>query len=166
MNKAENVSIRTILHPGDPDKVIALHRKIYSEEYGYGSGFDKHVVAGIKEFTDQYDISRDRVWVCESGNEIVGFLLLMHRSSDTAQLRYFILMPAYRGLGLGNRLMGLFKSFMKEAGYSKAYLWTTSELFAAARLYTKHGFRLTEEKASTAFGKAVIEQRYEVFLQW
>jgi peptidyl-dipeptidase Dcp len=51
--------------------------------------------------------------------------------------------------------------FLRECGYSSSYLWTTDELPAAASLYTRHGFRLTEEKNSSAFGKPLKEQRYE-----
>ncbi len=164
MNDTAHVTIRTTLLPGDLEKVIALHRTVYAEEYGYGTGFETHVIEGIHEFNEQYDVQRDRVWVCEAAGEIVGFLLLMHRGAETAQLRYFILDPAYRGKGIGGQLMVLFKAFMKEAGYTHAYLWTTSELRAAASLYGKHGFRLTEEKATSSFGKGVMEQRYDMFL--
>lgn len=50
-------------------------------------------------------------------------------------------------------------------GYLKAFLWTTHELTTAARLYGSAGFRLTEEKESTAFGKLVRERRYRLLLQ-
>jgi hypothetical protein len=33
---------------------------------------------------------------------------------------------------------------------------------AAAHLYTRFGFRLTETKPSAAFGKKLLEQRYEL----
>jgi hypothetical protein len=52
--------------------------------------------------------------------------------------------------------------FYKQCGYQTSYLWTTNELPAAATLYTRAGFRLTEEKESTAFGKPLKEQRYDL----
>jgi len=58
--------------------------------------------------------------------------------------------------------MESFIGFMKQCGYTSAYLWTTNELPAAASLYIRHGFTLTEEKASTTFGKKVVEQRYDL----
>ncbi|MBT1688670.1 GNAT family N-acetyltransferase [Fulvivirgaceae bacterium PWU37] len=93
---------------------------------------------------------------------MVGFLLLMHRENNTAQLRYFYLDPEYRGIGLGRKLMNLYMAFLSEAGYSASYLWTTHELPAAAHLYMSYGFELTEEKDSTAFGKPLKEQRYDL----
>jgi ribosomal protein S18 acetylase RimI-like enzyme len=91
---------------------------------------------------------------------MVGFILLMHRP-QAAQLRYFIIHPDYRGIGLGKKLMELYMEFLVQCGYTASYLWTTGELSTAASLYRRHGFTLTEEKPSTAFGKAVVEQRYD-----
>jgi GNAT superfamily N-acetyltransferase len=87
----------------------------------------------------------------------------MHRG-EAAQLRYFILAPAYRGIGLGKKLMELYMDFLRQAGYQSSYLWTTNELPAAISLYKRYGFVLTDEKPSDAFGKPVIEQRYELLL--
>ena len=86
----------------------------------------------------------------------------MHREKGEAQLRYFIIEPAYRGIGLGNKLAGLFLNHLAEKKYQRAYLWTTNELFAAAGIYLKMGFRLSEEKKSGSFGKDVKEQRYDL----
>jgi len=88
----------------------------------------------------------------------------MHRENNTAQLRYFILKPEYRGIGLGKKLMTRYMEFLKSGVYTSSYLWTTNELPAAAYLYTQHGFRLNEEKESTAFGKPLKEQRYDLIL--
>jgi ribosomal protein S18 acetylase RimI-like enzyme len=159
--KPEDITIRTELKPGDMGYVIYLHGSLYAEEYQYGISFESYVAAGLHEFYQQYDPSRDRVWICEHGGEIVGFLLLMHRN-DAAQLRYFLLKPAYRGLGLGKKLMELYMDYYRQCGFTSSYLWTTNELPAAASLYTRYGFRLVEEKESTAFGKLLKEQKYEL----
>jgi len=54
--------------------------------------------------------------------------------------------------------------FLRECGYKESYLWTTHELTTAAALYKRLGFQLTEEKESTAFGKPLREQRYNLLL--
>lgn len=159
-----DITIRTILQPGDIGYIIHMHGRLYSSEYGYGIGFESYVAEGFHEFYTNLDEARDAVWICEHNGKIVGFLLLMHRD-DTAQLRYFILEPAYRSIGLGNQLMLLFTDHLREKGYRSAYLWTTDELPASAHLYKKYGFRLTDEKPSEAFGKKVVEQRYELTVQ-
>ena len=160
---AGDVLIRTHLLPGDLGYVAYIHGWVYAKEYGYGLHFEAYVLQGLQEFAHQYDAARDRVWICEHEQQIVGFLAGVHRE-NTVQLRYFILLPAYRGTGLGKKLMEQFVSYMKEQGYHKAYLWTTNEQHAAHALYTRHGFKLTEQKSSNAFDKPLVEQRYDMEL--
>ena len=160
----EEVSIRTELKPGDLGSVLQLHGALYAAEYGYGLQFEAYVALGLHEFYSSYDPRRDMVWVCEHVGRLIGFILLMHRPKHAAQLRYFLIRPEYRGIGLGKKLMGLFMAALRGLGYRSAYLWTTHELPAAAALYERHGFRLTEEKESSAFGKPLREQRYDLTL--
>jgi len=173
----EDISIRTELQPGDVGYIIYLHGLLYSKEYNFGIQFEDYVAKGLIEFKEKYDPKRNRVWVCEhkrsspadkrsSPQEItrmIGFLLLMDRG-ESAQLRYFLIAPAYRGIGLGSKLMNLYMDFLHECGYKNSYLWTTSELHSAISLYKRFGFQLTEEKESAAFGKLVTEQRYDLAL--
>ena len=157
----DDISIRTELLPGDLGYVTFLHGALYSREYGYGLQFESYVAKGLCEFYEQYDPSRNRVWVCEHNNRMIGFLLLMDRGR-AAQLRYFLIEPDYRGIGLGSKLLGMCINFLRACGYEESYLWTTHELTAAAALYRRVGYRLTEEKESTAFGKPLREQRYDL----
>ena len=158
---AKDINIRTRLLPGDLGYVAQLHGRLYAEECGYGLSFERYVLGGLHEFAGRYDPARDRVWICEYEERIVGFLMGFHRE-DSIQLRYFILLTEFRGEGLGKRLMDLFMDFLKEQGCGKAYLWTTNEQHAAISLYTRYGFRLTEEKTSEAFDKLLVEQRYDL----
>ena len=163
MNKIslDDISIRTELRPGDIGYVIYLHGALYGKEYGYGIQFESYVAKGLCEFYEKYNPKRNRVWICEHERRMVGFLLLMDRG-NAAQLRYFLIEPEYRGLGLGSRLLNLYMDFLRECGYTESYLWTTHELSTAALLYMRLGFKLTEEKESTAFGKPLKEQRYDL----
>jgi peptidyl-dipeptidase Dcp len=113
----ENITIRTDLKPGDLGYVIYRHGKLYGEEYNYGISFETYVGAGMYEFYKNYDPELDRAWICEHDNKIIGFVLLMHRENNTAQLRYFYLEPEYRGIGLGKKLMTLYMNFLREKGY-------------------------------------------------
>lgn len=157
----KGISIRTELKSGDLGYVIYRHGKLYAEENNYGISFEAYVANGLSEFYRLFDAEKDCVWVCEDGDKIIGFLVLMHRSEETAQFRYFYLEPEYRGIGLGNKLMQLFMGFLKEKAYKSAYLWTTNEQITATKLYERYGFELTEEKESDAFGKSLIEQRFD-----
>ena len=162
--RLEHINIRTDLKPGDIGFVTYMHGKLYSIEYGYGLSFESYVANGFHEFVSNHNAEKDAVWVCEHDEKIVGFLLLMDRGNNSAQLRFFILSPAYRGIGLGKKLLEKFVEHLHAKGYHHAFLWTTNEQQAAARLYERAGFRLTEEKESTSFGKDLVEQRYDLFL--
>jgi peptidyl-dipeptidase Dcp len=154
--------IRTELKPGDLGYITYRHGAIYSNECNYGLEFESYVAHGLYEFYSQYDPDKDRVWLAEHEGRIVGTICLTHRPENTAQLRYFLLEPEIRGIGLGKKLMDLYMDFYREKGYTSSFLWTTHEQEAAIALYKRYGFKLTEEKPSTAFGKALIEQRYDL----
>lgn len=156
------IKIRTEIRPGDLGYVIYRHGKLYGDEYDYGVSFETYVGLGLHEFYKNYNAEKDRVWICEHKDKMIGFVLLMHRENNSAQLRYFYLEPEYRGIGLGKKLMELFMGFLRKKRYQSAYLWTTHELSAAASLYTRHGFVLTESKQSLAFEKPLNEQRYDL----
>jgi GNAT superfamily N-acetyltransferase len=162
--RLEDIAIRTRLRPGDIGWVTYMHGTLYQQEYQYGIGFEAYVAMGFYEFMQNYDDRKDRVWLAEHRRRIIGFLLLMHREPDAAQLRYFIIDPGYRGIGLGKKLSGLYMDHLRQTGYKTSYLWTTDELFAAAEIYRKMGFVLTEQRDSMAFGKPLKEQRYDLAL--
>lgn len=163
---SKNISIRTELRAGDLGYVIYRHGALYGEECGYGIAFEMYVAAGLAEFYHSYDTKNDRVWICEDSEKIVGFLLAMRKNETTAQFRYFYLEPEYRGTGIGKELMRLFMDFIKEKGFESVYLWTTNEQTAAINLYKRYGFRLTEERKSNAFGKSLIEQRFDLEVEY
>jgi len=158
----DDIAIRTTLQPGDIGYVTYMHGYLYHKEYNYDINCEVYIAEGFCEFYKNYDPQKDCVWVAEHHDRIVGFVLLMHRENNAAQLRYFILEPEYRGIGLGKKLINLYMDSLKAKGYKTSYLWTTNDLFTAAHIYKQIGFVLTEEKDSTAFGKKLKEQRYDL----
>lgn len=156
-----DITIRTTLLPGDLGYIAYLHGHLYAKECGYGLLFETYVLDGLKDFARAYDAAKDKIWICEHNDRIIGCLVAQHRGVEV-QLRYFIFLPAYRGIGLGKYLMQEFMLFMKVKAYTHAYLLTTNEQQAAIALYTRFGFLLTEEKPSDGFGKPIIERRYDL----
>lgn len=155
-----DISIRTTLQSGDLGYITYLHGRVYHLEYDYGIEFEAYVAKTLVEFYEQYDVETNRFWVCEHNNNIIGSMALMNRGEE-AQLRYFLILPEYRRIGLGKKMMGLYMDFLRQCKYKKSYLLTTDELGAAANLYTTFGFRLTKQFPSSAFGKQLVEQRYD-----
>ena len=165
-----DISIRTELQPGDVGDILSMHGRLYYKEYGYTGPFEMYVAQSLAEFIEKYNPARNRIWVCEHkrGNpadnqRMIESLVLLDRG-QAAQLRYFLLEPEYRSMGLGSKLMNLFMEYLHGCGYKSSYLWTTEQQATAAKLYTRYGYQLTEEKPSTAFGIPLTEQRYDLIL--
>ncbi len=159
----DEITIRHDLRPGDMGYILYMHGSIYKTENGYGLPFEQYVAESLLECYRNYHPQKDRAWICEHRGQIIGTLFLVNRGKS-AQLRYFLLESGYRGIGLGSKLMNEFMESLHSLGYSSCYLWTTEEQTGAIHLYKKHGFVLTEEKESDAFGKKLIEQKYELNL--
>jgi ribosomal protein S18 acetylase RimI-like enzyme len=77
-------------------------------------------------------------------------------------LRWFILHPQFRGVGLGSRLLGEALRYCRERGYGKVFLDTTEEQKTAIKMYIKAGFRKVAEHENNAWGKPLVEQTYEL----
>lgn len=159
-----NIKIRRRLKPGDIGCITYLHGVLYAGEYGYNQLIESYVAAGLAEMVQSFRPDRDCIWAAEMNGRMVGSIAIVGRSDKTAQLRYFVIHPSCRGLGLGRALLGEAVRFCRESGYQTIFLWTASELTTAAHLYTSTGFAITEEKVHTPWGKTITEQRYEMRL--
>lgn len=161
--KLEDVTIRYDLQPGDAGCVIAMHGQIYRAEYNYCTAFEGYVAQSFCDFLLNYDPARDRLWVAEYLGMAVGCIGIVSRGSR-AQLRWFLLRPQYRGIGLGKKLMNMALDFCRDCGYDSVFLDTTSDLPLAISMYTKAGFIKTSEKENNIWRKGVTELEFEMKL--
>lgn len=104
------------------------------------------------------------MWIAELGGQIVGSVGIVGDSSSEAQLRWFLVHPTQRGRGLGRILLNKAARFCRDHEFKSVYLWTVSDLKAAAHLYQLAGFRKTEEKTHQLWGKTLTEERYDLAL--
>jgi len=161
MPTLSDITIRTDLRQGDLAAIMSLHARVYGPEFGYNLYFEAMVAKSLHEFYESYKPDRSRIWLCEHNGKLIGSLALLDRG-DAAQLRYFVLDAAYRGIGLGSKLMNHYMEFLSSIGFTSSYLLTTDDLGDAARLYTKHGFKLVSNTGSDAYGDMLHKQRYEL----
>lgn len=160
-----NIEIRNHWKPGDVGYITYLHGVLYGREQGWDHTFDAYVAGPLADFALSYQPDHERLWVVEANGKIVGCIAIVAASPATAQLRWFLLHPELRGQGLGRRLIEEAIDFCRDKGYRTVFLWTVDALPAAAALYRKAGFGVTEEKRSAVWGSVVTEQRYELILQ-
>ena len=163
---SDEIQIRYDLHPGDLGLVTLLHGRYYGELLGYNHIFEAYVAESLAELGKQYDPSRDRLWIAEQDGRPVGSIGLLAKEDNQAQLRWLLVDESVQGRGLGGQLLDLCLSFATEARYDSIYLWTVHTLDAAAHLYERAGFVLTEElPPSRLWGPELAEQRYDLKLK-
>jgi GNAT superfamily N-acetyltransferase len=159
-----SITIRTGLKPGDLGYITHLHGRVFHEEYGFDTTFESYVARPLSDFSLAEDRSRQRVWIVEMDEKIVGCVAIVDAGGNEAQLRWLLLTKETRGKGLGKRLMREALGFCREVGYDNVFLWTIDALHAAGSLYLKNGFKVTEEKRHVMWGVMVNEQRYDLRL--
>jgi ribosomal protein S18 acetylase RimI-like enzyme len=151
--------------PGLIGEVVRAHAVYYAREWRFGAPFEIKVAREMGAFVNRYSPERDRLFRAERDGALLGSLTI--DGSDPAlapgeaHLRWFIVVDAARGLGLGRRLMEAATIFLDAAGYRSCYLTTFAGLGAARRLYEAAGFVLVREAPSTTWGTTVLEQRFE-----
>ena len=161
--KPEDITIRHNVKPGDAGYITYMHGWIYKHEYNYTTAFEAYVAQSFYDFLINYDINRDRLWIAEHNNEIIGCIGVVGHV-DRAQLRWFLLHPNYRGIGLGKHLLNDALVYCREKSYKVAYLDTTNDLETAISMYTKAGFVKVSEKENHTWSDELTELEFEMKL--
>ncbi|GLX66634.1 bifunctional helix-turn-helix transcriptional regulator/GNAT family N-acetyltransferase [Paenibacillus glycanilyticus] len=163
-DQSAELSIRTDLQPGDAGMLIHMHGWIYARDCGYNHVFEGYVCKTFYDFLLSYNPDKERIWIAEVNGEIVGSIAIVHQSDGTGQLRWFILHPDYRSMGIGKKLFNEAIHFSKEKGFTSLFLETTDDQETAIGMYKKAGFKKISEQENNAWGKRHMEQTYELQL--
>lgn len=156
--------LRHDLRPGDLGAIVRMHGTIYAREYNFDLTFEAYVAGPLAEFV-RTRTARDRLWIIERGDDIVGCVAIVGTWRTEAQLRWYLVDPSARGLGLGRRLLGEAIAFCRQQAYESVFLWTVSALTAAARLYRAFGFQRVAERPGRLWGVDVVEERFVLDLR-
>ncbi|WP_217603239.1 helix-turn-helix domain-containing GNAT family N-acetyltransferase [Chitinophaga sp. GbtcB8] len=163
--RLSDLVFRHELLPGDVGYLIYLHGEIYAKETGYNLEFEGYVCKTFYDFLQNYHPSKDRVFLATYKNRIVGAAAILGHSKELGQLRWLLVHPDMRGIGLGKKLVDDAMAFCREQQYKKVYLLTTDQQTTAAKLYTQHGFIKTEEVPQEMWGHRLSEVRYELIMK-
>ena len=162
--KLGDITIRNDLRSGDIGYLIYMHGWIYKKEHNYNRIFEAYVLQTFYEFALNYDENKDRIWIAEYNNEIIGSIAIIDRG-DRAQLRWLLLHPDFRGIGLAKYLLHEALDYCRKVDYKSVYLETTDDLKEAISLYTKQGFMKVSEKENHIWAKNVVEIELELVLR-
>jgi ribosomal protein S18 acetylase RimI-like enzyme len=159
-------TIRDELRPGDMEAIVDHHRRVYGEEYGVDSRFGDFVAAAVARAAERgFPGARETIRIVELDGEHAGSIGLTDEGDGEAAIRWVVLSPEVRGLGLGRRLLGEMLVFAQDHGYRRVWLETFSELETAAHLYREAGFVVTSADTAPRWGReSITMQRYELEL--
>jgi DNA-binding MarR family transcriptional regulator/ribosomal protein S18 acetylase RimI-like enzyme len=161
--KNTDISIRTEIKAGDAGYITFLHGLIYKEEYNYSPSFEAYVAESFFKFLLNYNPQKDRLWCAEHNGQIIGCIGIVGHE-EKAQLRWFLIDPLYRGIGLGKKLLTSALEFAKERGYKSIYLDTSNDLEKAMGLYKKFGFKKVSEKPNNSWREGLVEIEFAMDL--
>ncbi|WP_320775036.1 GNAT family N-acetyltransferase [Streptomyces sp. CRN 30] len=158
--------IRPADRPGDLGWVVMAHGELYSEQFGFGPGFEALVAKVVGDHAADHDPATERAWIADVDGVRAGCVFLVAGDRpDVAKLRVLLVTPAARGLGLGSRLVEHALAFAREAGYRRVTLWTTDNLTSARRIYEHFGFALTGSAPHRGFGPDLVGQTWDLDLR-
>jgi ribosomal protein S18 acetylase RimI-like enzyme len=161
------VVIRRELRDGDRDAMVALHQRIYPGGYGVAQSFVDDVAAALDAVIEHGwpDRPGEGTWIVERDGEFCGCLALSDEGDGEGRVRFFLLAPEVRGLGLGRSMLDELMEVAREAEYRVLTLATFEELTVAARMYRSHGFRVVREERGPRWGRERFNyQHYELEL--
>jgi GNAT superfamily N-acetyltransferase len=141
-----DVRLRSDWRPGDADLIVDLHRRGYAPEgERFGGHFPDYVAETVREARLDAPGHASRVWFAERGSETLGCAAMIDRSTR-GQLRWVVLLPEARGLGIGKALFTAAMDHAAAQGWPEVYLETTDGLGASMQLYLANGFTVTSDE--------------------
>src|SRR5262245_22956593 len=154
--------IRHELKPGDLGMVVHLHGLVYAREYGLDTTFEPYVAKPLAQCV--LDKS-GRIWIAEdAAGRMLGSIAMVDPGEHVGQLRWFLLVPEARGIGLGRRLLETALAFARDRGFLRIFLWSFADLVDARRLYERVGFRVSKTRTGHVWGAQRTELRMELEL--
>lgn len=140
-----DIHIRSTWQASDEDLIVDLHRQGYAHE---GAKFTATFPAYVRETVRQAALgtpgNNSLVFFAERGRDTLGCAAMIDRQTS-GQLRWVILRPEARGLGLGKRLLNACLAHAESNKWPYVWLETTDGLAVSTNLYKTNGFRVTSD---------------------
>ena len=166
-SQTRDLTVRREARPGDAEAIVELHARVYPAEYGVDQSFVDDVAAVVAELgTRGWPGPGEGIWIVESDGVPAGCLALSDEGGGEGRVRFFVLTPELRGMGLGRQLLDELLANARSAGYDRLTLATFSDLRAAAHLYRQAGFQVMREEPGPRWGRETfLYQHYALELQ-
>ncbi|MFN7178443.1 GNAT family N-acetyltransferase [Hyphomonas sp.] len=157
-----NVRLRSDWRPGDAELIVDLHRRGYAPEGArFGGAFPDYVGETVRKARLDLPGHASRVWFAERGAETLGCAAMIDRG-NRGQLRWVVLVPEARGLGLGKALFAAAMAHAAAQGWPEVFLETTGGLDASMQMYLANGFTVTSDTTEVLWdgpGRMIVMTR-------
>jgi GNAT superfamily N-acetyltransferase len=148
----QDARLRSEWRSGDADLIVDLHRRGYAGEGpAFADPFPDYVAETVREAGLDRPGHASRVWFAERGAETVGCAAMIDRGTR-GQLRWVVLLPQARGLGLGKALFRAAMDHAAAQGWPEVFLETTGGLTASMQLYLANGFAIVSDEPADLWG--------------
>ena len=146
-----------------------IHRQglLYHLEQGWNGEFETLITQIYAEYEAAPATPPKSLWIAEQDGEVAGSVFIIPAAEEVgaAQLRMLYTEPAFRGRGIGKRLVEEAVRFSRASGYRRIILWTQDCLTSARRIYQAAGFQLVREERHHSFGADLNGQYWALELQ-
>jgi GNAT superfamily N-acetyltransferase len=95
----------------------------------------------LADLAEMYGPPGGRMLIAEDGHEFAACVGLRRFDDSTCEMKRLYVRPAYRGVGLGRRLVLAIMAQGRALGYERMRLDTLAKMAEAQRLYKSVGFR-------------------------
>ncbi len=152
---------------GDWGWVLGKHEEVFVGDFGWNHALTSTYVAkAIGDIILKTQLPGQRSWFAEVNGVTMGCIHCIREDETTARIKLLLVIPEARGKGIGFRLVKELIQFVKDSGYSKIVLFTTSVQTDGLRLYDKFGFESDKKRTKCdAFGPAMEEVHLKLNIQ-
>ena len=141
----EGISIRHELRAGDLGRIVALHGECYEPLPGFGITFEAFVALTLADYVLEVG-GNGRIWLAEKDGRLIGCAALVLRGGGLGQIRWVLVEPAARGIGLGKDLVNRALDWGREQDCTRLFLETTDGLPESQTLYEALGFEVVSDE--------------------
>ncbi|RYH00820.1 GNAT family N-acetyltransferase [Salipiger sp. IMCC34102] len=147
----------------DREWVATVSVDHYTRIEGFDPSFAKAVSTALDLLEARNDEEASRFLIVETveTRRPVGCVFLSADEPTTGRLRLFYLDAAYRGLGIGRRMIEEVIAHAEAQGFERIRVSTYDRHEAACRLYRNLGFREQARKPALAFGQQMHQIEFE-----
>ncbi|MGC1548035.1 MAG: GNAT family N-acetyltransferase [Rhodanobacter sp.] len=131
-----------VLSQADSPELVAIARSLFTE-YAEAIGTDleyQGFTAELAALPSPYVPPMGALLIAQAGTNVAGCVALRPLNTHTGEMKRLYVRPAYRGSGLGRRLVEAVIQAARQAGYRELRLDTLPSMASAQALYRELGF--------------------------